>query len=394
MTLPLFQTKLLCVKELKHVSFLMQKAYPLFLEDSGEFEGEIGGAELDLYVIATELARHEDFHITFYTGDFGQEDMIRITDNLILRKFRYWNEKEYPRWHHKILRRLCCIWILLRDGSEVFFSEAHGELWGYVVLVRKFLMRKRTVYRIASDLDLKSLREKGFDIHDLIFAFGFKFTDFIIAQNSVQQRMLESKEGRKSTEIKNALRDMPIAEDIVHRKRQVLWVGRCIPLKQPLKFVELARSMPEERFVMISPGKGELKREVIQKSEHLENLKVIDFVNPKRIQENYNQAKCLVSTSTAEGFPNSFVQAFMGGTPVVSLHVNPDGIFTKYDIGRCCHGDLPEAEVFIRSLARERMEQLYTNCRGYFKENHDISQVIEKYKSLFASIYHRTSMTS
>jgi glycosyltransferase involved in cell wall biosynthesis len=144
--------------------------------------------------------------------------------------------------------------------------------------------------------------------------------------------------------------------------------------------------MPEEHFLMVFPGKSELKRDVLKRSEALDNLEVVDFVDPSKIQQTYNQAKCLVSTSTTEGFPNSFVQAFMGGTPVVSLHVDPDGILSKYDIGRCCNGKLSLAEDFIRSLTIERMEQLFSNCRAYFKDNHDIATVIKQYEDLFAAI--------
>jgi glycosyltransferase involved in cell wall biosynthesis len=290
---------------------------------------------------------------------------------------------------HKLLKRILCIRTLLGDRSDVFFSESHNELWGYVVLVRKFLMGKPTVYRIASDLDLISPEDKRPDIYDRIFALGFRFTDFFIAQSPAQQRLLESNWGRKSTVIRNALRDVADVPDIAKGKDTVLWVGRGIPLKQPMKFVELARSLPEEKFVMVFPGKSGLKDETVRHAGTMDNLEVIDFVDPKRIQETYNRAKCLVNTSTHEGFPNSFVQAFMGGTPVVALNVDPDGILSRLDIGHCCHGDLAEARGYIEKLSRERTLELYTNCRTYFKQNHDIATVIKQYETLFADILSR-----
>jgi len=346
----------------------------------------VGGAELDLYVISTELAERKGFNITFYTGDFGQEDRVPITDNLTLRKFPYLNPKRYPKWHHKLIRRLFCIWVLLGDRSEVFFAEGHGEVWGYIVLIRKFVMRKKTVYRIASDLDIDSLKKKSITVGNLLFAFGFRFADFLIIQSSTQRQMLEAGGRKNFTEIKNAMRDTPAPPDVISRKKTILWVGRCIPLKRPLEFMELARSLPEETFTMIIPGEGDLKNEVLRQADQLANLELIDFVHPRQMQDVYIKAKCLVNTSVAEGFPNSFVQAFMAGTPVVSLDVDPDGIFGKHDIGRCCHGNLSEAEAFIRSLTGERVAALYRNSRAYFEENHDISKVIKQYESLFSSI--------
>ena len=47
----------------------------------------------------------------------------------------------------------------------------------------------------------------------------------------------------------------------------------------------------------------------------------------------FRQAKVLVNTSVAEGWPNTFLQAGAAGTPVLSFQVNPDNYLTKFNCG-------------------------------------------------------------
>ena len=52
------------------ICFIAPKAYSLFNPDVKEL---LGGAEVDLYFLATELAKDENFAVSFITADYGQE---------------------------------------------------------------------------------------------------------------------------------------------------------------------------------------------------------------------------------------------------------------------------------------------------------------------------------
>ncbi len=52
-------------------------------------------------------------------------------------------------------------------------------------------------------------------------------------------------------------------------------------------------------------------------------------ISQQEVNAELANAHVLVNTSLYEGFPNTFIQAWMRRTVVVSLNVNPDGIFDE-----------------------------------------------------------------
>jgi hypothetical protein len=57
------------------VCFIAPKAYPLFNRNVKEI---FGGAEMDLYLLSTELAKDKDFAVNFITADYGQAHTEKI----------------------------------------------------------------------------------------------------------------------------------------------------------------------------------------------------------------------------------------------------------------------------------------------------------------------------
>ena len=81
------------------VCFVCPKAYPIF---NPEIESVFGGAEVDLYLIATELAKDDAFEVSFVVADYGQpdeetRDHVRILKSLDFRQnsligaWKIWN---------------------------------------------------------------------------------------------------------------------------------------------------------------------------------------------------------------------------------------------------------------------------------------------------------------
>jgi glycosyltransferase involved in cell wall biosynthesis len=171
---------------------------------------------------------------------------------------------------------------------------------------------------------------------------------------------------------------------------RVLWVGTIKPLwKQPNLFLEVAKKIPETQFIMI--GGRSLDNEFFLKIKHeaesIPNLEFKGFIPLSRIEEFFKEASIFVNTSTNEGFPNTFLQAWANYTPVISLNIDPDEIICKYTLG--FHSK--NFEQFIRDLQlllddSDLRQKMGSNGRKYVEDNHDFDLIMERYIALLASI--------
>jgi hypothetical protein len=53
------------------ICFIAPKTYPVFNPNVGDY---FGGANVDLYYLATEMAKDKDFESSFIVADYGRYD--------------------------------------------------------------------------------------------------------------------------------------------------------------------------------------------------------------------------------------------------------------------------------------------------------------------------------
>jgi glycosyltransferase involved in cell wall biosynthesis len=360
--------------KLGFVSFL---AYPLFNPD---INAVFGGAEVDLYNLAKKFSQDGKYEITFYVGDFGQPDE-ELRDGIRVRKFKYMNLELYKSKFHKVLRQINILKEVLAMQCDVCIIEAYNEMLGWVSALPGRLKGTRLIFRLAHDLDtdLKDARSKGI-LYYWLYKHGIYNADFIVSQTEVQKKMLGENLGLDSTVIKNGFF---INENIsFENKKYILWVARAQGWKRPQLLTELAKRLPDEKFVMVMPGSGKLQSSIKEQAAKLGNVKFIEYVPFTGIQRYYDEARLFVNTSEYEGFPNAFVQACLAKTPILSFNVNPDGFIEANNLGFFCRDDMDKAVDFIKGLDMEKLEMLGGNAGTYVRKNHDIATLYEEYKDM------------
>ena len=86
------------------------------------------------------------------------------------------------------------------------------------------------------------------------------------------------------------------------------------------------------------PGKnnhqGEYNR-LKERAFRLKNMRFINAVPHKDMRSIFAEAKFLVNTSDFEGFPNTFIEAALENTPVISMKVDPNKMFSCHGAGIC-----------------------------------------------------------
>ena len=85
-----------------------------------------------------------------------------------------------------------------------------------------------------------------------------------------------------------------------------------------------------------------------------------------------------MNTSDFEGFPNTFVEAALEKTPVVSFKVDPNKMFEEHCAGICCYGNFENMVVACKQLVENDDDRLRMgeNARSYAEKFHDIDIAI------------------
>jgi glycosyltransferase involved in cell wall biosynthesis len=163
--------------------------------------------------------------------------------------------------------------------------------------------------------------------------------------------------------------------DLIRQGPYVLWVGRSDPVfKQPEVCLEVAKRLPDARFVMVmalcdATFHAEIKR------RKPANVEIIDGLPFRAMPHVFRWAVALVSTSRQEGFPNIFLQAGKYRVPVVSLNVDPDGLFSQRGAGIVCQGSVERmADELRRLTAGPEHRALYANrLARYVADHHSLA---------------------
>jgi glycosyltransferase involved in cell wall biosynthesis len=290
-------------------------------------------------------------------------DRIMLAAETVVRTLRWWR-------------------LLESTGCETFIQSCAGDVTAYVAFYAWLRPHRRFVYRLASDGDVEGGSRLGPTVRR-VFLWGLRKADVLLARNAWQQTELKRRFGKESIRLRNAFA-VP-TEPPTGTKRGVLWVASSQELKRPDAFVQLARRVPDEHFTMVMPKSdvGVFER-VMALAEATPNLRVIEYVPFDEIQELFDHASIFVNTSTIEGFPNTFVQAGMGATPVISLSVNPDNVLGDEGIGVACEDDFERmvsetTRLLADDALRARMGAAAFRHAG---EEHDARSVAQALKDV------------
>ncbi|MGD8414515.1 MAG: glycosyltransferase family 4 protein, partial [Candidatus Latescibacterota bacterium] len=277
---------------------------------------------------------------------------------------------------------------LRRIDADVYVQRCAGVETGIVAyFCRPF--RKPWLFSVASDADLDGRFESGNPYWIRRgFRYGIRSAGEVVCQNGVQRESLNRRFGRSGRTILS-LCEVPGSYPEPDGG-SILWVSRCVPLKQPERFIELARELPDLRFVMIMNDGPDpaYNSTTFANARSVENLELIRHVAYQDIDVYFRNARVLVSTAEFEGFPNAFLQAMKHGVPVVSFAVNPNEILTRERAGLFADGDFGRLKEAVLRLATDDNIhlELSRNAFDYVSRHHDLRKLTELYKQLLRGL--------
>jgi glycosyltransferase involved in cell wall biosynthesis len=217
---------------------------------------------------------------------------------------------------------------------------------GYTGIAAYYARRSgcKFVWHVAHEMEVEPFnrvvsKNMGFRYIDKqVLEYGIRHATDIIVQTRRQQELLKQHYNRTPTvRIENG---HPFPREKIAKAKaiEIVWVANLKPWKQPEVFARLARDLEpshDVRFTMIgsSAWSAERHAEFLRQIENQRNLTYLGGCTQDEVNAALARAHIFVNTSVHEGFPNTFIQAWMRQVPVVTLNVNPDDVLTDKRIG-------------------------------------------------------------
>jgi len=357
------------------ICFISRQAYPYL---SGKEYNSAGGSELQETLLAKELLKRGN-KASFIVGDYGQESYT-VIDNLEI-------YKGFFSYNKGILRKVVepiYFWNLLSNiNADIYYRRTPHNLAVIIGLFCK-LKRKKFIFAAGSDTHFQKegLHRMGL-ISRINYRLSSKVACVFIVQNSFQKKKAKEIMGINAVIIKNLI-ELPEEIFIKNGSPIVLFIGSVIEYKQPEIFIELARAIKGTKFYIVGPFNDKNYYDSLkEKAQDISNLKFCDYLPREKILELYKKDIILVNTSKFEGFPNTFLEAWSYGNPVVSLNVDPDEVICKYKLGFHSKNKEKMIEDLITLIENKKLRKEFgMNGRKYVEYNHSFSVVIEKYQEI------------
>jgi glycosyltransferase involved in cell wall biosynthesis len=353
---------------------------------SGGKSGFIGGIEWQTSFLARRFA-NQISSVTMLTWDEGNKDeesfdgvrVVKICKSTAgLPGIRFF----HPKWTG-LLRALG------NADADIYYQNGSECVTGQVALWCK-RNKRPFVFCAASNADcdtnlpeLKSWQER------LLFRYGVRNANLRIVQTLTQQKMFKDNFGLNSKVI-----PMPCpAPDILHapqffaKPNRILWIGRVCQVKRPDRLLELAKLNPTLEFDIVGPWSVDNHIQTIkQAAQQISNLKIHGAVSRNLVSNFYKSASLLCCTSDYEGFPNTFLEAWSYGLPIVSTF-DPDSLINNRQLGIAA-ANVMELSNGIQKLLTNT--DLYSktsqNAQNYFTTTHTADAVFPRFEQAFQSL--------
>jgi len=366
-------------------------AYPIL---ANRDVGFAGGAEIQLVLCARAL-RDAGYQVSMIVGDYGQP-RTEVHDGIEAHRcrLRYLNGGARHRFPLDSLELLAT---LRRIGAPLVLMSNPQSLLATLALHRR-TFGGALIKVVVSTADVEILSDS---LASRLYRLGLKGIDQAVFQTDEQAATGTRNFGIPGRVIPTFLPDAATSRPDGPRDIDVLWVGGCDANKRPELLLDLAESLPEARFVMISAPRTDRRQyeQVRARAARLPNVEHLGFVLEEdssepfwnQIAPYHRRARLLVSTSRLEGFPNVFLEAWSAGAPVVSLNVDPDGIIQRHALG-CRSGTMEQLTADVAGLldSEARREALAANGRAYVARTHATEVVVRKYLDMFEDLKGRT----
>lgn len=368
-----------------HLCFVAPRAWPVLSGDPAI--PMVGGAEVQQSLIAPALVER-GYKVSMITLDYGQEERAVVKGVTVHKLYKPDEGIPIVRF---VYPRLTTVWRVLKEvNADVYYQRTAAALTGFLSVFCK-RNGKRSIYNGASDVDFAPGRQDiTFKRDKWLFEYGLRHVDRVFVQNTRQQEWLAQNYGRQGVVVPNCYN--PPAGAKADPKGYVLWVATVRAQKRPELLLEVARRLPQYRFVMVGGydigwNGAEYEQKIREATAALPNVEYKGFLPYAEADRVFNGARVVLNTSSYEGFPNTFLQAWARGVPTVAFvdtrSRDAEGR-PVYDIAE----DLSQATMMVDRLMRDDIHWAQASRRvlAQFREHHSLEAVVSRFDRQIAEL--------
>lgn len=347
------------------IVFIAPGSGPLVLEE--EKNKPVGGAEIQMYLLARELAKSKINEVSLVVSGEEKDFTLGKLKIVVMDNWSVWGGVFNRLWQLRpeiVIQRAA--------GMLTFWSWFWARLKG-----AKF------VYMVAHDMDV-STAKNNFLARNwwwVFFRFAVVHSDLVVVQNKLQAGCLSTFYDRSVVLMENGVPlDLIEKELVKHSPEGVIAVTRLVKFKRPELYLKLASEISPVKVTVLAYPTGD--KELIDKyrkaEETLNNFVWIKGVSWEDTWKVISDYAVFVNTSLNEGFPNVFLQASALGIPVVSLAVDPNGYLNKSGGGWVEKGNWVSFSDKIKFLLEHEGERKLMGCKGqvYIKKHNSTSGLV------------------
>jgi glycosyltransferase involved in cell wall biosynthesis len=266
--------------------------------------------------------------------------------------------------------------ILKKEKPDVVYQRVLNSFTFYLA---KFCKKLNIPFYIHI-ADNYSIFFDGFKLSTLVRYIFFKKivknNANFICQTFEQKSILESKGIKPIEVIQNIPRFHSNVKILPKSERYIIsWIGNIRPVKNIEDFLFLSTAINTNyQFHIYGDIPNDKYGNIIRKKIKSSNIIYNGLVSENVITESLKHSIALINTSHSEGFSNTFIEAWLVGTPVISLNSNPNSYFDKNKLGYFCNGDYEKMKnslISIINLSSYEYELISKSCFNFCKTEFD-----------------------
>jgi glycosyltransferase involved in cell wall biosynthesis len=360
---------------------------------TGLGQGHIGGVERQTAIMAKWFAAR-GHKISVLVWDEGTDAVAEIDGVRLIRICKSNSGLPVLRFLHP---RVSGLMRAMREADADVYYHNGAEAYTGVIARWACAHGKRFVYSAASDPDvdprlpaLERFYERWF------YRAGLKRAHRIFVQTVRQQDALANGFGRRGVVLPMPCPG-PGPEALIPGKPggqvRVLWVGRMDPVKRLELLLNIAEHAPKIAFdvAVANMNETDYARGLQHRAGTLSNVNWLGSVLPEHLAQHYRSATCLCCTSVFEGFPNTFIEAWSQGRPVLTSF-DPDGLVARLNLGAVAQStnDFVSA-IGALTKSDENWTEKSRNARQYYLDNHRVEIAMPRFEEQFLDLSRNSS---